>query len=41
MPRIFDGHNDALSRILEAGPAAPDGFLAGEGREEIPTVADP
>jgi membrane dipeptidase len=29
--RVFDGHNDALSRMLEAGPEAPAGFLAGDG----------
>ncbi len=30
-PRVFDGHNDALSRVAEAGPDAPAGFLAGDG----------
>jgi membrane dipeptidase len=29
--RVFDGHNDALSRMLRGGPAAPAGFLAGDG----------
>ena len=29
--RIFDGHNDALSRLAGAGPDAPAGFLAGDG----------
>jgi membrane dipeptidase len=29
--RVFDGHNDALSRLLEGGPEAPAGFLAGDG----------
>jgi membrane dipeptidase len=30
--RIFDGHNDALSRLAKAGPDAPAGFLAGDTR---------
>ena len=37
--RVFDGHNDALSRIVEAGDAnAPAGFLAGddEGHLDLP-----
>jgi membrane dipeptidase len=29
--RVFDGHNDVLSRLLEAGDDAPEGFLAGDG----------
>jgi membrane dipeptidase len=29
--RVFDGHNDALSRLLEGAPDAPAGFLAGDG----------
>jgi microsomal dipeptidase-like Zn-dependent dipeptidase len=29
--RVFDGHNDALSRLWKAGPDAADGFLAGDG----------
>ena len=29
--RVFDGHNDALSRLLEGGPDAPAGFLSGDG----------
>ena len=29
--RVFDGHNDVLSRVLAAGPGAPEGFLAGDG----------
>ena len=29
--RVFDGHNDALSRLAGAGPDAPAGFLAGDG----------
>jgi membrane dipeptidase len=33
--RVFDGHNDALSRMLEAGPDAPAGFLAGDGAGHI------
>jgi len=28
---VFDGHNDALSRIAQAGPDALAGFLAGDG----------
>ncbi len=30
-PSVFDGHNDALSRLARAGPAAARGFLAGDG----------
>jgi membrane dipeptidase len=30
-PRVFDGHNDALSRLAKAGPDAPAGFLSGDG----------
>jgi membrane dipeptidase len=34
--RVFDGHNDALSRLLETGdPSAPGGFLAGDGEGHI------
>jgi membrane dipeptidase len=35
---VFDGHNDALSRLMEAGPGAPDGFLAGDhaGHLDLP-----
>ena len=29
--RIFDGHNDALSRSARSGPGALEGFLAGDG----------
>ena len=29
--RVFDGHNDALSRLVGAGPEAPSGFLDGDG----------
>jgi membrane dipeptidase len=29
--RVFDGHNDALSRLWKAGPDAAGGFLAGDG----------
>jgi membrane dipeptidase len=29
--RVFDGHNDVLSRLLEGGPDAPAGFLSGDG----------
>jgi len=32
---IFDGHNDALSRVLRGGPAAPAGFLAGDGEGHL------
>jgi membrane dipeptidase len=28
--RVFDGHNDALSRLAKAGPDAAAGFLAGD-----------
>jgi membrane dipeptidase len=31
MLRVFDGHNDALSRLARAGPGALDGFVAGDG----------
>jgi membrane dipeptidase len=36
--RVFDGHNDALSRLAKAGPEAPAGFLAGdaEGHLDLP-----
>jgi membrane dipeptidase len=39
--RIFDGHNDALSRLFEAGPDAAGGFLAGdgEGHLDLPRAA--
>jgi membrane dipeptidase len=39
--RVFDGHNDALSRLLEGGPDAPAGFLAGdgEGHLDLPRAA--
>jgi membrane dipeptidase len=33
--RVFDGHNDALSRLLEGGPGAPAGFLAGDGQGHL------
>ena len=29
--RVFDGHNDVLSRLARAGPEAAAGFLAGDG----------
>ena len=29
--RVFDGHNDVLSRVLAAGPGAMEGFLDGDG----------
>jgi membrane dipeptidase len=40
-PRVFDGHNDALSRLLEAGPDAAAGFIAGdgEGHLDLPRAA--
>jgi membrane dipeptidase len=40
-PRVFDGHNDALSRLLEVGPEAAAGFLAGdgEGHLDVPRAA--
>ena len=28
---VFDGHNDALSRLARGGPDAAEGFLAGDG----------
>src|SRR5215218_4893393 len=31
MLRVFDGHNDALSRLARAGDGALDGFVAGDG----------
>lgn len=36
--RVFDGHNDALSRLLRAGPGAAEGFLAGDavGHLDLP-----
>jgi membrane dipeptidase len=34
-PRVFDGHNDALSRILEVGAEAAAGFLAGDGEGHL------
>ena len=39
--RIFDGHNDALSRIARSGPDAPAGFLAGDaaGHLDVPRAA--
>jgi membrane dipeptidase len=39
--RVFDGHNDALSRLFESGPEAPAGFLAGdgEGHLDLPRAA--
>ena len=33
--RVFDGHNDALSRLAGAGPEAPAGFLAGDGAGQL------
>jgi membrane dipeptidase len=32
---VFDGHNDALSRLLLAGPGAEEGFLAGDGEGHL------
>jgi membrane dipeptidase len=34
-PRVFDGHNDALSRLLESSPEAPAGFIAGDGEGHL------
>ncbi len=36
--RVFDGHNDALSRLVLAGPDAPAGFLDGDrdGHLDLP-----
>jgi membrane dipeptidase len=36
--RVFDGHNDVLSRLLEAGAEAPAGFLAGDGDGHLDLV---
>jgi membrane dipeptidase len=33
--RVFDGHNDVLSRLLHAGADAPAGFLAGDGAGHV------
>jgi membrane dipeptidase len=33
--RVFDGHNDVLSRLMEGGPDAPAGFLAGDGEGHV------
>ena len=33
--RVFDGHNDVLSRVLAAGPGAAEGFLAGDGEGHL------
>jgi membrane dipeptidase len=33
--RVFDGHNDAVSRMLRAGPGAAAGFLAGDGEGHL------
>lgn len=33
--RVFDGHNDVLSRVLAAGPGAAEGFLAGDGEGHV------
>jgi membrane dipeptidase len=39
--RVFDGHNDALSRMLERGPDAPAAFLSGggDGHLDLPRAA--
>jgi membrane dipeptidase len=39
--RVFDGHNDVLSRLLEGDGDAPAGFLAGdgEGHLDLPRAA--
>jgi membrane dipeptidase len=33
--RVFDGHNDALSRMWKAGPDAVAGFIAGDGEGHL------
>jgi membrane dipeptidase len=33
--RVFDGHNDVLSRLWKAGAGAADGFLAGDGEGHL------
>jgi len=33
--RVSDGHNDARSRLAQAGPAAAAGFLAGDGQGHV------
>jgi membrane dipeptidase len=33
--RVFDGHNDVLSRLAGAGPGAAAGFLAGDGEGHL------
>jgi membrane dipeptidase len=33
--RVFDGHNDALSRLLSGDSGAPDGFLGGDGEGHL------
>jgi membrane dipeptidase len=33
--RVFDGHNDVLSRLLEGGEDAPAGFLDGDGEGQL------
>jgi membrane dipeptidase len=33
--RVFDGHNDVLSRLAGSGPAAAAGFLAGDGEGHL------
>ena len=35
MPPVFDGHNDVLSRLARSGPAALEGFLAGDGEGHV------
>src|SRR5215217_2171634 len=39
MLRVFDGHNDALSRLARAGDGALDGFVAGDGHLDLPRAA--
>jgi membrane dipeptidase len=33
--RVFDGHNDVLSRLLDSGGEAPAGFLDGDGEGHL------
>ena len=33
--KVFDGHNDVLSRVFAAGPGAMEGFLSGDGEGHL------
>jgi membrane dipeptidase len=33
--RVFDGHNDAISRLWKAGAGSAEGFLAGDGEGHV------